>query len=210
MPARSRHRLGAHMSIAGGLHRAVERARSVDATALQVFVKSSRQWKAKPVDPDEAHVGFGETQDLRRLPHGDVALLGDVGGEAVATSRRNGVSGLHLLHCDGHGVEVGRRATAGENPGSASPEAHELVQPTDGQPFHFRGGGGRSPGGDRLVQRRGHGVGEHPQGVGGGAHVAEEPRVAVPPARARARVEKESRSFMGLDRLGGGRWGPRG
>ena len=49
MPARVRQRLGAHMSIGGGLYRAVDRARSVDATALQVFVKSARQWSAKPL-----------------------------------------------------------------------------------------------------------------------------------------------------------------
>lgn len=50
-PARTRNRarLGAHMSIAGGLCRALDRAREVDATALQIFVKSSRQWSAKPL-----------------------------------------------------------------------------------------------------------------------------------------------------------------
>jgi deoxyribonuclease-4 len=37
------------MSIGGGLHRAIDRAQSVDATALQVFVKSARQWDAKPL-----------------------------------------------------------------------------------------------------------------------------------------------------------------
>jgi len=41
------------MSIEGGLPRAVERARQVDATALQVFVKSSRQWAGKPLDDRE-------------------------------------------------------------------------------------------------------------------------------------------------------------
>jgi len=46
-------RLGAHMSISGGLYRAVERAVEVEATALQVFVKSSRQWAAKPLEPSE-------------------------------------------------------------------------------------------------------------------------------------------------------------
>jgi deoxyribonuclease-4 len=39
------------MSIAGGVHRAVERAEQVEATALQLFVKSSRQWTAKPLEP---------------------------------------------------------------------------------------------------------------------------------------------------------------
>jgi deoxyribonuclease-4 len=41
-------RLGAHMSIAGGMPEAVARAVSVEATALQVFVKSSNQWAARP------------------------------------------------------------------------------------------------------------------------------------------------------------------
>jgi deoxyribonuclease-4 len=54
MDGTDRHRLGAHMSIGGGLHRAIERATSVDATALQIFVKSARQWKSRPIDPDEA------------------------------------------------------------------------------------------------------------------------------------------------------------
>lgn len=44
------------MSIAGGLPRAVDRARAVDATALQVFVKSSRQWAGKPLADEEAEV----------------------------------------------------------------------------------------------------------------------------------------------------------
>jgi deoxyribonuclease IV len=42
------------MSIAGGLPKAVERARSVAATALQVFVKSSNQWAARPFAAGEA------------------------------------------------------------------------------------------------------------------------------------------------------------
>lgn len=41
-------RLGAHMSIAGGMEKAVERACQVQATALQIFVKSSNQWAARP------------------------------------------------------------------------------------------------------------------------------------------------------------------
>ncbi len=46
-------RLGAHMSIAGGLPRAIERARAVGATALQIFVKSSNQWAARPLRAGE-------------------------------------------------------------------------------------------------------------------------------------------------------------
>jgi len=42
-------RLGAHESIAGGLYRAFDRARSVGCDALQVFVKSNRSWAVKPL-----------------------------------------------------------------------------------------------------------------------------------------------------------------
>lgn len=50
-------RLGAHMSIAGGVPEAILRARAVDATALQVFVKSSNQWAARALAAGEAE-GF--------------------------------------------------------------------------------------------------------------------------------------------------------
>lgn len=39
---------GAHVSIAGGMDKAIERAVALGASALQVFVKSSSQWAARP------------------------------------------------------------------------------------------------------------------------------------------------------------------
>jgi len=45
--------LGAHMSIAGGAHRAIERARSIDCTAVQIFVKNNMQWFARPLTRQE-------------------------------------------------------------------------------------------------------------------------------------------------------------
>ena len=41
------------MSIAGGMEQAVARAVSLGCTALQVFTKSSNQWRARPLPPDE-------------------------------------------------------------------------------------------------------------------------------------------------------------
>jgi deoxyribonuclease-4 len=41
--------LGAHMSIAGGHHHAVQAARAHDCGALQLFTKNSNQWNAKPL-----------------------------------------------------------------------------------------------------------------------------------------------------------------
>jgi len=46
-------RLGAHLSIAGGLPRAVDRAEASGCEALQIFTKSAGQWRAREIPPDE-------------------------------------------------------------------------------------------------------------------------------------------------------------
>lgn len=44
-------RLGAHMSIASGLHHAFARLRDVGGNALQIFLKNQRQWVSPPLAP---------------------------------------------------------------------------------------------------------------------------------------------------------------
>lgn len=46
--------LGAHMSTAGGYEKAIERGESIGCTTIQIFTKSNRQWKAKPITDQEA------------------------------------------------------------------------------------------------------------------------------------------------------------
>lgn len=46
-------RLGAHLSIAGGLPRAVDRAEASGCAALQIFTKSAGQWRARELPSDE-------------------------------------------------------------------------------------------------------------------------------------------------------------
>ena len=46
-------RLGAHMSIAGGLSRAVDRAQASRCEAFQIFTKSAGQWRARVLPPEE-------------------------------------------------------------------------------------------------------------------------------------------------------------
>ncbi|TMA66665.1 MAG: deoxyribonuclease IV [Deltaproteobacteria bacterium] len=45
--------LGAQQSIAGGLHRALERGRKAGCEAVQLFTRSSRQWAARPLGEDD-------------------------------------------------------------------------------------------------------------------------------------------------------------
>ena len=47
-------RIGAHMSVAGGVSKAVERAALHGCETLQIFTKNASQWRGKPLDPDDA------------------------------------------------------------------------------------------------------------------------------------------------------------
>ena len=46
-------RIGAHMSVAGGVSKAIERAVAHGCEALQIFCKNANQWVGKPLDRDE-------------------------------------------------------------------------------------------------------------------------------------------------------------
>lgn len=48
--------LGAHMSIAGGMHKSIERAVSAGCGALQIFTRSSNQWKGKTISDKDAEL----------------------------------------------------------------------------------------------------------------------------------------------------------
>lgn len=44
--------LGSHLSVSGGVDKAVDRSLSLDLTSLQIFTKNANQWAAKPLDPE--------------------------------------------------------------------------------------------------------------------------------------------------------------
>jgi deoxyribonuclease-4 len=54
--------LGAHMSIGGGVHRAIERSCSIECTAMQMFVKNNMQWFARPLDRAEIKAFLSHAQ----------------------------------------------------------------------------------------------------------------------------------------------------
>src|ERR1051326_3509631 len=57
---------GAHMSIAGGYHRALLTAQRHDCEALQLFTKNSNQWRAKELTAEEGTT-FAETRRQTRV-----------------------------------------------------------------------------------------------------------------------------------------------
>ncbi len=57
---------GAHMSVAGGLPRAVERALVHGCEALQIFAKNANQWRGRPL-PDDEVAAFRRAVKAARL-----------------------------------------------------------------------------------------------------------------------------------------------
>lgn len=45
--------IGSHMSIAGGLSKALARGEDAGCATIQIFTKNASQWAVKPLDPDE-------------------------------------------------------------------------------------------------------------------------------------------------------------
>jgi endonuclease IV len=74
---------GAHLSIAGGTWRAVERAQRLECTALQIFTQAPGQWRGRKIPEDEAvrfrhavhEVDLGSRIDRHaRIGHGRLAF----------------------------------------------------------------------------------------------------------------------------------------
>ncbi len=141
------------MSIGGGLHRSVERAVEVEAEALQVFVKSSRQWAARALEHSEidafrraiAERGLGpytlaHATYLINLASPDDALWGRSVQALVVEVQRCAALGIPYLvvHPGSHvgsGEDAGlARVARGLSPAvAASEEVTLLLEVTAGQ-----------------------------------------------------------------------------
>ena len=52
-------RLGAHVSVAGGLQNAIPWALEIEADTFQMFSKNQRQWIAKPLTDEDIEAAIG-------------------------------------------------------------------------------------------------------------------------------------------------------
>jgi len=99
--------LGGHMSIAGGFYKAVEAGDSIDCTAIQVFTRSNRQWKAKAITQKDVDA-FQEAlknSDIRSVV-AHVPYLINIGSPNSKT-RHASISVLkeELKRCDTLGID---------------------------------------------------------------------------------------------------------
>ena len=97
--------LGAHMSIAGGLPLAVDRAVAHGCEALQIFSKSSSQWRARPL----------EREEIREFRvRAERAALGAVVAHASYLINLGTASpGLRAQSIDAFGIELDRAEALG-------------------------------------------------------------------------------------------------
>ena len=61
-------RLGAHESIAGGLHLAFDRIRAVGGEALQIFTANQRQWRVKPPGDEDVRLFREKWRAMGKMP----------------------------------------------------------------------------------------------------------------------------------------------
>jgi deoxyribonuclease-4 len=119
-------RLGAHESIAGGLHRAFDRARSVGCDAVQIFVKSNRAWAVKPLtDEDVARFrARAEETGIQPVVGHASYLLNPATPDETLWARSRDTLIIELERCEALGVPYlvlhpGSHVGAGEEVGLA-------------------------------------------------------------------------------------------
>ncbi len=98
--------VGAHMSAAGGLAKAVERAVGVGCRALQVFTKNSNQWAGKALDPDDAAAFRKASKEARIAPLvSHSAYLINLASPDEATRKRSLTALVdEIERCDAAGI----------------------------------------------------------------------------------------------------------
>lgn len=98
--------LGSHMSIAGGVDKALLQGKEVGCDAIQIFTKSSRQWVSKPLSAEEI-ANFHEakkTTGITTVIAHDSYLYNFAATDSVL--RRKSVNGLidEMERCEALGV----------------------------------------------------------------------------------------------------------
>lgn len=145
--------LGAHESVAGGLHLAFSRIRQVGGEVVQIFTRNQRQWAASPLTAAEIalfHQAHRQSGDMIVVSH--ASYLVNLASGNTALREKSAVNlALELERCaalgiaflvlhpgahGGDGVEVGLKRLAGSLDlvlGKSSGRVRILLETTAGQ-----------------------------------------------------------------------------
>ncbi len=98
--------IGAHMSIAGGLEKSIERGEALSCEAIQIFSKNQIQWKSAPLSQGRAERFFrawGESSIASVVVHGSYLInlaAADATGERSIAALEDEIERCDLLGVD--------------------------------------------------------------------------------------------------------------
>ena len=98
--------IGAHMSVEGGLHGAIERALRVRARAVQVFTKNASRWEGKPLVREEclAFQGAWEASGLAPPVAHDSYLINLASPDGALRRRSIAALAEEIRRCEAYGI----------------------------------------------------------------------------------------------------------
>jgi deoxyribonuclease IV len=99
-------RLGAHVSVQGGVEKAPVRAKAIGATAIQVFTKTPGQWR-EPVVGSESYAAFRrecERYHLSSIVAHDSYLINLASPDPTLSSRSEAAFIAELRRCEAFGI----------------------------------------------------------------------------------------------------------
>ena len=94
--------LGAHMSIAGGIHLALDRLQQVEGTALQIFTTNHRQWRSTRLTLPAVEAFRARWEETGRIPVAahDIYLINLAAGEGEILSKSIAAFSEELLRSE--------------------------------------------------------------------------------------------------------------
>jgi deoxyribonuclease IV len=103
---RAADRLGAHVSVQGGVDKAPVRGKAIGATAIQVFTKTPSQWR-EPEIPSESYITFRrecERHHIFNIVAHDSYLINLASPDAFLSSRSEAAFVSELRRCEAFGI----------------------------------------------------------------------------------------------------------
>src|ERR671938_217017 len=103
---RATERLGAHVSVQGGVEKAPVRGQAIGATAIQVFTKTPSQWR-EPAIPPESFTAFQRECDrleLSSIVAHDSYLINLASPDPALSSRSEAAFMAELQRCEAFGI----------------------------------------------------------------------------------------------------------
>ncbi len=98
--------LGAHQSVAGGLYLAFDRIKQVGGESLQIFTANQRQWRSKPLQPEEIRLFQERWQENGMMPVASHAsyLINLAASQAEMATKSVSAFGEELARCQQLGI----------------------------------------------------------------------------------------------------------